>query len=392
MNLALQPASYSSTLSLSIIIPVFKGGDFFRRCLAHVTQFAPPNSEVVVVVDGGTDDSWQIAEDFGIPAVRLRQNGGPARARNVGAAAATGDILFFLDADVAIGADTLNRVVDSFQRHPQFSALIGSYDNAPGAPNFLSQYKNLLHHYTHQTASPEASTFWGACGAIRREVFLEMGGFDESYRQPCIEDIELGYRLKQAGHRILLDRSVQVKHLKRWEPVSLLKADFCYRALPWTELIWRDRQLVNDLNLQTSSRLSVVSVYALTAAVVTAVVWSEAQVVAIGLAVLIAMLLLSINAPIYRFFQQQRNLGFALRVIPWHWLYYGYGGLAFALGTARYWWQHWRQTAPQPMRVSPQSWLERQTELQTGLQTGLQAGLQAKLQTVPTAHRDYVRR
>ena len=100
----------------------------------------------------------------------------------------------------------------------------------------------------------EASTFWGACGAICRDVFLSLGGFDESYRQPSIEDIELGYRLKQAGYRIKLCKTLQVKHLKHWGVVSLLKADFFYRALAWTQLILRNGKLINDLNLQLSSR------------------------------------------------------------------------------------------------------------------------------------------
>jgi GT2 family glycosyltransferase len=143
------------------------------------------------------------------------------------------------------------------------TALFGSYDDAPAATNFLSQYKNLFHHYVHQIANEEASTFWGACGAIRREVFLKLGGFDESYHQPCIEDIELGYRLKRAGYRIRLLKTLQVKHLKHWGVKSLLKTDFFQRALPWTELILRDRRLVNDLNLKTSSRVSVASIYGL---------------------------------------------------------------------------------------------------------------------------------
>jgi GT2 family glycosyltransferase len=250
----------------------------------------------------------------------------------LGARATTGDILFFVDADVEIDSNTIDQVATIFGRDPELAALIGSYDDAPGAKNFLSQYRNLLHHYTHQTACEEASTFWGACGAIRRDIFLEIGGFDENYRYPSVEDIELGYRLKAAGYKMQLCKTLQVKHLKCWGAISLLKADFFYRALPWTELIMRDRQLINDLNLKAESRLSVILIYGLAIALLGAFWWSG-FVAIVGI---MAISLLAINAPVYRFFLHKRGTGFALKTIPWHWLYYFYSGLAFAIGTARY--------------------------------------------------------
>ena len=98
-----------------------------------------------------------------------------------------------------------------------------------------------------------------------REVFLAIGGFEENYRRPMIEDIELGYRLKKAGHRIRLFKDLQVKHLKRWEILSLLKVDFKYRALPWTDLILKEGNFINDLNTTLSSRLSVICTFLLLA-------------------------------------------------------------------------------------------------------------------------------
>ena len=139
---------------------------------------------------------------------------------------------------------------------------------------FCLSIKNLFHHYTHQIASEEAFTFWGACGAIRREVFLSIGGFDESYRRPSIEDIELGYRIRSAGYKIKLFKDLHVKHLKNWSFVSLLKAEIFYRALPWTELILRQRQLDNDLNLGVSSRLSAILIYAILTSLVLSFWWS----------------------------------------------------------------------------------------------------------------------
>jgi glycosyltransferase involved in cell wall biosynthesis len=322
----------SDRLAISVVVPVYNGGEDFRRCIEALTRTKPAPDEVIVVVDGATDGSDQVADSFGVQVARTPTRSGPAQARNVGARSARGDVLFFVDADVLVRPDAVGQVRGIFERNPELAAIFGSYDDAPAGTNFLSQYKNLFHHYVHQTAREEASTFFGACGAIRRDIFLELGGYDRCYREPAIEDIELGYRLRQAGHRIRLCKTLQVKHLKRWGVQSLLRADFFQRALPWTELILRDHRFINDLNLRYSSRVSVLLVGGLLVALAGAWAWPALFLVAGGA----ALLLLVLNARLYRFFQQKRGLWFALRTIPWHWLYFLYSGLAFAIGLARY--------------------------------------------------------
>lgn len=318
-------------LTISVVVPVYNGGDSFRQCLTSLTALNPPPMEIIVVSDGDTDGSWQIAEEFGTQVIRLpTASGGPARPRNIGALQAKGEYLFFVDADVCVRPDTLRHVAETFHRYPDITALIGSYDDTPAEKNFLSQYKNLIHHYVHQNGQRDASTFWGACGAIRRTIFLELGGFDENYRRPSIEDIELGYRLKKAGHHIHLCKDIHVKHLKRWNMISLLRADIFYRGIPWTMLILRDRMFVNDLNIRHSERLCVVLVYGLIGSLVGAIWWLPS----LAVTALIMVALLVSNAPLYRFFLEKRGLRFALQSIPWHWLYYLYSGLAFAIGLA----------------------------------------------------------
>ncbi len=319
--------SLLSELSISVIIPVYNGGESFRQCLSSIsTSILKPN-EVIVVSDGDTDKSWLLAVDWGAQVIRVEEKGGPAQARNLGANSAQGEILFFVDADVAIAPDTINQVRLAFQEDPSLAALIGSYDDSPGASNFLSQYKNLFHHYTHQNAQTEAFTFWGACGAIRRDIFLAIGGFDENYRRPCVEDIELGYRLKSAGYKIRLDKALQVKHLKRWGVISLIKADVCDRALPWMKLILHQGEMPSDLNISWLSRLSVILVYSLLLSLLAC--WWQWRLLIVT--AIICALLVTINLSIYRFFVDKRGLLFALCVLPWHWLYYFYSGLAFAV-------------------------------------------------------------
>src|SRR5262249_23494967 len=123
---------------LSVVIPVHNGENVLPRCLQGLRDSAGSDDyEVVVVDDGSTDDSARVAESYGAGVVRSERSG-PAAARNAGAIAAEGEIVFFLDADVAVHPDTLARAVARFDADPGLDALFGSYDDRPEAPGVVS--------------------------------------------------------------------------------------------------------------------------------------------------------------------------------------------------------------------------------------------------------------
>jgi len=259
-----QPVSPAS-VSISIVIPAYNSSQHLKSCLHAILQSDLAPWEIIVVDDGSKDGTKQTAASFGTTVLTTGGRCGPAVARNIGAQAATGEIVLFLDSDVCVKPGTLSRVAHWFDNDAELDALIGSYDSTPEAKDFLSQYRNLMHSYVHQTGEQLASTFWSGCGAIRRSIFLEHSGFDPDYGRPAIEDIELGYRMLRAGCKIVLDRSLEVTHLKSWTFWNLLKTDVLDRGIPWTELILRDRYMPNDLNLQLSQRVSVALVFILVA-------------------------------------------------------------------------------------------------------------------------------
>ena len=250
-------------VSISVIIPACDASAHLTRCLDALSYSRYPAFETIVIDDGSKDNTPEIAESYGVTLLRNDRRRGPAFARNLAAKHATGDILFFIDSDVCAKSDTLERIRAHFEEDSKLSALMGSYDTDPYSPDFISQYRNLMHSYVHQTGAENASTFWSGCGAIRRNVFEEHSGFSEDYARPAIEDIELGYRLVGNGHKILLDRDLLVTHLKKWTFIGLVKTDILDRGIPWTELILRDKFMPNDLNLQLSQRVSVALVFML---------------------------------------------------------------------------------------------------------------------------------
>lgn len=312
---------------ISVIVPVYNGEKFIGRCLDALLANTYPEFEIIVVNDGSTDDTEKICGAKGVRVLQSeRPRSGPAAARNVAASLAKGDVLLFVDADVVVESDTVSKVADRFACDPGLSALFGSYDNAPAEPNFLSQYKNLQHHFVHQISRSDASTFWAGLGAIRADAFASMGGFDcVRFAIPSIEDIELGARLRQAGHRILLDRTIQAKHLKHWGVVSLLRTDIFCRAVPWSRLILTSQGLINDMNLKTSDRASSALV-ALIVLLIPLSVWQP--IFLLGIAACLAMFVY-LNKSLFGFFLKQKGWLFTAMALPWQLLYFLYSGVSF---------------------------------------------------------------
>ena len=314
----------------SLIIPVYNGAAHLPTCLRAVQASSFTDWELIVVDDGSTDDSAAIAQQLGARLLTMNGRSGPAAARNLGAGEADGRYLFFTDSDCQLLPDTLQQAAHVLWANPDLDALIGAYDNSPAASNFLSQYKNLFHHYIHRTSQPGARTFWAGCGAINRDVFLRLGGFDaRRYQRPCIEDIELGYRLVEQGGKIRLDATVQVKHLKQWQWHTLLRSDIFDRAIPWAQLLREQGAITADLNLQWSHRISALVVLMLLASVTAVPLYSWSY----PLIVIWVVILLGLNRKLYHFFFKQCGLFFTIRAILWHWFYYFYSSVAFILGS-----------------------------------------------------------
>lgn len=138
----------------------------------------------------------------------------------------------------------------------------------------------------------------------------------------------MGYRLRNAGRRIVLDPHIQVKHLKHWGLVELVRCDIVSRALPWTRLILHSSRLPNDLNLAVSQRLTAILVVA-------SAIFALINPV-IGISPAWALLPLAaaiwLNRKFYLFLAAKRGWFFLAGALPLHLAYYLYSTLAFAVG------------------------------------------------------------
>jgi GT2 family glycosyltransferase len=237
------------TSRLTAVIPATKrpGTIEHARTAIEAADAAP---EEILVVNGPTQ-------------------AGPAEARNAGAQRASGDVLVFVDADVVVHRDAFVRIREAFDSDPELSGVFGSYDDEPADDGTVSGFRNLLHHHVHQSSPGPAKTFWAGLGAIRRDAFVGIGGFDAAYKVPSIEDVELGLRLTDAGHRIELAPDIQGKHLKGWTLPGMIRCDVMRRAVPWLALLLERRRPLTALNLGWRHRASALASVGLAGAAAT---------------------------------------------------------------------------------------------------------------------------
>jgi GT2 family glycosyltransferase len=326
-------AAHIATPRISIAMPTTGYAEPFERCFRQAIGSLRPDlgDELLVVFDGAAPPPPAWLAESGATLLATGHRVGPAAARNLAAEAAHGDVLFFVDADVELAPDALERVRAAFTADPDLCGVFGAYDAEPAAPGLVSRFRNLLHHHTHLRHAGPAETFWSGCGAMRTGAFLDLGGFDARYREPSIEDIELGSRAVAAGGRLRLDPAIACTHHKRWTLGSMIFTDVFRRAVPWTRHMLAMGNVTQRLNLDWRSRASgACAVLAGLAALAAPFLpWAVVPM----LACLAAILLM--NHDFYALCTRQGGLAFAAGSFLLHWLYFAYATLTFAVLVAQ---------------------------------------------------------
>ena len=282
-------------------------------------------SEIIVVDDQSTDDTATVAERLGARVLTNPERGGPGAARNFAARHAVGEIIWLVDADVIAHRDGAAHIRAAFA-DDDVHAVFGSYDDSPDGQSWISKYKNLMHRFYHHGAKREASTFWAGCGAVRKSAFLAVGGFDVvTYKVPSIEDIELGYRIRAVGGRILLLPDLQGKHLKVWTVRNAIHTDIFKRAIPWARLMINREGITNDLNTSTEERMKAgiagLLLLSLLAVPFNLSLWP----VPLGL----LAIAFALNWKMFGFLSERGGVPFAIAGLLFHQVYYVYSASAF---------------------------------------------------------------
>jgi GT2 family glycosyltransferase len=232
-------------VNVSVVIPCYNAEKTLRACLESVFTQSYQPFEVIVVDDASTDSSPAIAAEFPCTLIELPVNGGVSAARNAGVAASHGEILFFLDSDVAIARDAVRNAVLLLDEDPLCGCVYGVYAKEPLIDDgSVETYRILhLHHVLSRAVGLTKSAVFALAGMPRR-VFDEIGPFDENLRSA--EDDDYSERL-QAHYRIRLTDRITGWHDEADKLLPLLAEQF--RRAQLLRFVARNRLRPNGLKI-----------------------------------------------------------------------------------------------------------------------------------------------
>ncbi|WP_411075661.1 glycosyltransferase family 2 protein [Streptomyces sp. cmx-4-7] len=198
------------TQTVSVVIPAHNSARTLDACLRSVYAQTHPVHEVIVVDDGSTDATAEIARRHPCTLLGDGVNRGVSAARNAGIAAATGDVLFFLDSDEALTPGSVAAALEILRADPACGCVHGVIAPEPLVDDGpVEWYKTLHAHWWRARGAGVVQTALFAQAAVPREVFARIGGFDESLRDS--EDLELSDRLAP-HYRIVLTERIAAHH------------------------------------------------------------------------------------------------------------------------------------------------------------------------------------
>ena len=233
-NLEIKPEGLANTVTFSIVIPAYNASKTLSQCLESLVKQTDKfkNFEIIVVDDGSTDETPQIVKGFQGVKLISQQNQGPAVARNKGAEEAEGDIIIFIDSDCVAFPNWIEEMLKPFKKDPEVAGVKGAYKTRQNelAARFVQyEYEDKYDKMKKDKYIDFIDTY---SAAFKREVFLEMGGYDTEFPVACAEDAEFSYRLSKKGHKMVFNPHALVYHI---HPSSL----FAYLKKKYKFAFWR---------------------------------------------------------------------------------------------------------------------------------------------------------
>jgi GT2 family glycosyltransferase len=193
--------------TVSVIVPNYNYEKTLGACLDAIFAQTHRPYEVIVVDDGSTDRSREIAAGYPCRIVDGGGNRGVSAARNLGARTAVGEILFFVDSDVALRADAIANALAVLRADPECGCVHGTYDTEPLFDDGPVEHYKVLHaHWWRRRSVGRVNTAIFALAAVRREAFGAAGQFHEGLRDA--EDVEYSDRLARVTAIRLTDTVV----------------------------------------------------------------------------------------------------------------------------------------------------------------------------------------
>jgi glycosyltransferase involved in cell wall biosynthesis len=190
---------------VSVVVPNYNYARTLELCLRSIQEQTYQRLELILVDDGSTDDSVAVAERLGVRVLHTARNQGAGAARNLGVEHARGEILVFVDSDVALAPDAVEVAVSMLEEDPSVAVVCSIHDPEPLIRDSLFEEFRALQYY-HWTVSAEGpvSFLFSAMCAMRRGVFDDIGPFKPWLRHN--DEVDYGNRLTQRYTMVLTRR------------------------------------------------------------------------------------------------------------------------------------------------------------------------------------------
>ena len=227
---------------VSVVIPAYNEENYLPSCLESIrNQDYAGKCEVIVVDNASTDNTAQIARDWGAKVV-YESKRSPACARQKGAEAATGEIIAFIDADTQAPAHWLSTIVSRFVQKPEVVAVSGPYAYCDAGrfskiTSYAGNFINIIIDQLFRKAFKKGGAIWGCNFAVRRSALLAVGGFDTSIKFYG-EEYEFSLRLKRVGRGDVIPRLFVLTSARRLKRIGVVNQYWNWTVDYFSVLFW----------------------------------------------------------------------------------------------------------------------------------------------------------